>query len=239
MQRLKLALQCHRKWAKQTIWEEIPPKYVLNWTEQSRVRLQNVFSRRASVSEQIECQHSLPSALVALNSKLTQCQRIIYSMLSWIIKLKVKWIIKSVPHQNKRTNLDLKKKKKKKEGATLAECPPLCHFNQMKWNGHTFPFWSVEMRKEVQFRHVYCEIQRGRGEKAAAYQPAPDSQRLSYPSWKYTRLPVTRPRPWSSGHRTAAWAERGQHICLLRYKACFCFLKKKHGENQSTDIRGL
>lgn len=177
---------------------------------------------RASVSEQIECQHRLPSALVALNSKWTQCLRIIYSMLSWIAKLKVKWIIKSVPHQNKRTNLDLKKRKK--EGATLAECPTLCHFNQMKWNGHTFPFWSVEMRKEVPFRHVYCEIQRGRGEKAAAYQPAPDSQRLSYPSWKYTRLPVTRPRPWSSGHRTAAWAERGQHICLLRYnKACFCF----------------
>lgn len=115
MQRLKLALQCHRRWAKQTIWEEIPPKYVLNWTEQSRVRLQNVFSRRANVSEQIECQHSLPSALVALNSKWTQCQRIIYSMLSWIIKLKVKWIIKSVPHQNKRTNLDLKKEKRKKK----------------------------------------------------------------------------------------------------------------------------
>lgn len=28
-------------------------------------------------------------------------------------------------------------------------------------------------------------------EKTAPYQPAPDQQSLSYPSWKYTALPVT------------------------------------------------
>ncbi len=49
------------------------------------------------------------------------------------------------------------------------------------------------------------------GERTASYQPAPDQQSLSYPSWKYTGLPVTGLAHWSSSHRVTAWARRSKY----------------------------
>lgn len=54
-----------------------------------------------------------------------------------------------------------------------------------------FPlFFQWDEKRSFVWVHLLCETHSEK-EKTASYQPAPDPRCLSYPSWKYTGLPVT------------------------------------------------